>query len=107
MSKQHITSKREHVDRPEISEIFVDFLRGVDINDGVLRFEFVVKRYREPQDGQFDDSRTCTACRLALPIVGVFDLFDKLEELVKALEKQGIIHREGAAPPSDVPMRKN
>ena len=43
MSKQHIASKREHVDRSEILEIFVDLLRGVDISDGVMRFEFAVK----------------------------------------------------------------
>jgi hypothetical protein len=98
MSKQHITSKREHVDRPEISEIFVDFLRGVDINGGVMRFEFVVKRYSEPAEGESDDSR---ACRLALPIPGVIDLFEKLKELVKALEQQGLIHREVAATPSE------
>jgi hypothetical protein len=101
MSKQHTTSKREHVDRPEISEIFVDFLRGVDINGGVMRFEFVVKRYSEPEEGESDDSRTCTACRLALPIAGVIDLFEKLKELVKALEQQGLIHREVAAPSSE------
>jgi hypothetical protein len=66
-----------------------------------MRFEFVVKRYSEPEERQSDDSRTCTACRLALPIAGVIDLFEKLKELVRALEQQGLIHREVAAPPSE------
>jgi hypothetical protein len=48
MPKHSTTRKRPHFDRPEVSEILVDALRGVDINGGVLRFEFVVNRFTEP-----------------------------------------------------------
>lgn len=93
MPKHTITPKRPHFDRPEVSEMLVDALRGVDINGGVLRFEFVVNRFTEPKSDKSQGSRTYTACRLALPIVGVLDLFDKLEGLVSTLERRGLIQR--------------
>jgi hypothetical protein len=71
MPKHSTTPNRPHFGRPEISEILVDALRGVDINGGVLRFEFVVDRSTKPKNDKLEGSRTYTACRLALPIVGV------------------------------------
>jgi hypothetical protein len=58
MPKHSTTSKRPHFDRPEVSEILVDTLRGVDINGGVLRFEFVVNRSTEPKNDKSEGSRT-------------------------------------------------
>jgi hypothetical protein len=52
MPKQSTTPKPGHIDRPEVSETFVDALRGGDINGGVLRFEFVVNRFIEPKGGK-------------------------------------------------------
>ena len=101
MSKHSTTPKRPHFDRPEVSEILVDALRGVDINGGVLRFEFVVNRFNEPKNDKSEGSRAHTACRLALPVVGVLDLFDKLEGLVSTLERRGLIQKNrGAMSPS-------
>jgi hypothetical protein len=101
MPKHSTTPNRPHFDRPEVSEILVDALRGVDVNGGVLRFEFVVNRFNEPKNDKSEGSRTYTACRLALPIVGVLDLFDKLEGLVNTLERTGLIQKNrGAMSPS-------
>jgi hypothetical protein len=93
MPKQPATQVDRYVDRPEISETFVDSLLRIDVNAGVLRCEFVVNRYGQPKGHKLEPAWSFTACRLALPVSALVDLVDKLETLLKVLEQRGVVQR--------------
>jgi len=84
---------REYVDQPQISEIFADSLERIRFDGQTLRLEFCVTRMDDPKELQAMTGKKYTACRLVMPPHGLLEMFDKLNAMVSALEKQGLIKR--------------
>jgi hypothetical protein len=76
-------------DRPELPETFADSVRGLIFDGHTMRIEFCVTRVDPPQPQQDPVARQYPACRLVLPPNAAVDLFNKLQQILQALEKEG------------------
>jgi hypothetical protein len=85
--------KLTHVDRPEISETFVDSLAKVMFDGMNVRMEFVVNRLDDPKPPAAPTGRATTACRLVIPAPGMLDLINKLQMLIATLQAQGALRQ--------------
>ena len=92
MAQQKI--EYQYVDRPEISETYVDTLEKMVFDGQTLRMEFCVNRMNEPKPPNPPTGKKYTACRLVLPPMGLIEMTNKLNGIVAAMEKQGIIKKE-------------
>src|ERR1700760_1565899 len=81
-----------YVDRPEISETFVDSLARswCDASHNV-RMEFVVNRLDDAKPGSPPTGKAVTACRLAMPLAAALDLHAKLGAMINMLQQQNVI----------------
>jgi hypothetical protein len=95
--------KPTYVDRPEVTEVFFDHVRMCMFNENALRMEFCVTRFDEPKPPAAPASKHVTAIRLATTPTGLAQLYDQLTNLVAALEKQGVLHRNVPPAVSSVP----
>jgi hypothetical protein len=85
-----------HVDLPEVSEVYVDRLRGLSFDGHVLKLEFDVLRH-DPAEGG-GKGWLYTAARVVMSAGGVPDLLDQMTRFGEML-------RHGKAePPSDVDL---
>jgi hypothetical protein len=86
-----------YVDLPELSETFCDSL-GLSLFDGQsFRIEFCITRYDEPAPQKPATARRYPACRLVLtPETGV-ELFNKLQKMIEAMKRKGLL--KTAQPP--------
>lgn len=80
-------------DRPEISETFADSIHGLIFDGQTMRIEFCVTRMDPPQPPKEPTARQYPVCRLVLPPNAAIDLYNRLERIVQALEKDGKITR--------------
>lgn len=88
-----------YVDRPEISETFVDSLGRLTFDGIHLRLEFVVNRMDDPQPPAPPTGKALTACRLVIPITGMIDMIGKLQAVMATLQAQGVL-RQIQTPPT-------
>jgi hypothetical protein len=87
--------KAQSIDRPEVCEVFCDSL-GLTVFDGVtLRAEFLVTRLNPPNPPEPPSGRRYTAARLVMTPSLVADLYTQLGSMLVAMEKKGLIKREG------------
>lgn len=77
--------------RPEISEIFADGLEQAVVDGGVVRFEFSINRFDHPQPPKAPGSKRYTACRLVLSMAAAVDLYNRLNQLIEIMKKQGAV----------------
>ncbi len=97
MSKQS-GPKTLFVDRPEVLETFADSIRAITSDGQSTRFEFCVSRMDKPNPPKPPTARQYPACRLVLTPNATLDLFNKLQQIISALEKTGAIKREKSTP---------
>lgn len=96
----------KEIDLPELQETFADSM-GISTVDGTgARITFCVTRMDPPTPPQKPTAKRYPACRLVLPIEALVDLFNHLNNLVGALEKQGLVKREGPKIISQAPEGK-
>jgi hypothetical protein len=88
----------KYVDRPEVSETFVDLLQRISIHANVARLEFTSVRVHDPLPGRPTAGTQITACRLALPLEGLLQMGDQINNLIRLLEQQGAIKRVAVVP---------
>jgi len=85
-----------YVDRAELLETFADNVQRMSFDGRTLRIEFCVARLDDPPapNGRKTVKRTGRAmpvCRLVLDLDGAVDLFNKINTLQAAMERQGVI----------------
>ena len=94
-----------YVDLIELPETFADNVQRMNFDGRTLRIEFCVARLDDPapapasgRGGNKTPKRTGKAlpvCRLVLDLDGAVDLFNKINTLQAAMERQGVIQTGG------------
>lgn len=89
-------------DRPELLETFADNVQRMSFDGRTLRIEFCVARMDDPAPTTGKGSKTpkrtgkaLPVCRLVLDLDGAVDLFNKINTLQAAMERQGVIQTGG------------
>lgn len=94
-----------HVDLEGVSETFADSFRNIFFDGHELRLEFCVTRMDEVKEGdKHPRAKRYTTCRVVLTADAAVDLFNSLQQLVAALEKDGKVQRNI---PTPVPGKPN
>jgi hypothetical protein len=89
-----------YVNRPEISETYVDSCARMTIEGFNGKLEFVVNRMDDPTPSAPPTGQAVTAIRLVLPLPGILDLHAKLTQLIGVLQAQGALRQISMAPGS-------
>ena len=94
--------KVRYVDRPEVSETFVDNVRMISVDGRNMKMEFCVTRAEEPKGNQLPGGTRYPACRLVMSVETAIELVNQLQGLFTAMEQQGMIKRNPPqSPPGD------
>ncbi len=75
--------------RPDVAEIFADTAHRMAFDGRTLRIEFCINRPGEDEK----DGTSVPVCRLVLDLNGAVDVFNKINSLQSALERQGVIRK--------------
>jgi len=86
------------VDRPEVSETFVDSIRALGFDGHTMRLELCATRFDEPESQKPPSGRQYPVCRLVLTPNAALDLFNRLQQIMSALEQKGAIKRHTEPP---------
>jgi hypothetical protein len=89
-----------YLDRPEVSETFVDSLEKITFDGTSIRVELTVNRLDSPQSPGISTGRKVTACRLVTSPSGLLSIAGALNNLIANLQQQGILKIAGT-PPSE------
>ena len=81
------------VDSPGVSEIFADSSRAITFDGQTMRIEFCAIRMDEPKPPNPPTGRQYPVCRLVLTPNAAVDLFNKLQQIMAALEQSGAIKK--------------
>jgi hypothetical protein len=82
-----------HVDLPDLPETFADSIHTMVWDGQTLRIEFCVTRYPEaPSDTA--EARRYPACRLVLTAPVAVDLFNRVQQTMKALTQSGAVAQQ-------------
>jgi len=85
--------KIKPVDLPERAEIFADSL-GLLLFDGqVARLEFCVTRLDPQSPPQAPAAHRYPACRLVLTPEAFLELYNQLQKIMSAMERDGLVHK--------------
>ena len=95
--------KTEYIDRPELTETFVDNIRHVTFDGATVRAELGVTRFEEGTATTPAAARQYPACRLVLRPDAAVDLFMRLQRLIALMEQRGIVKREQPPKPPEKP----
>ena len=98
MAKQKSQVKVSYVDNPDISETFADSVRALSFDGQTMRLEFCTTRLNDPKPPNPPSAKQFPACRLVLTPSAAMDLFNKLQNIMSALEKSGAIKRALPSP---------
>src|SRR5256885_14623657 len=88
--------KFEYIDRPEVDEIFADFVNRIQFDGQTLRFEFCVSRMEDQPPPAAPSGKRYPACRLVLSAAAAGDLMNKKPQITAKLIKGGGL--KGRAP---------
>jgi hypothetical protein len=86
------------VDIPEVSETFADSIHGVIFDGQTMRIELCATRMDPPQPQKEPTAGQYPVCRLVLPPNAAIDLYNKLQHILQALEKDGKVTRNETTP---------
>ena len=86
------------VDRPEVTETFTDSIHGLSFDGQTMRIEFCSIRIDPPLQPEAPTGRQYPVCRLVLTPNAGIELFNRLQQIVQALEKSGAVHRSPPTP---------
>jgi hypothetical protein len=92
--------KYEYVDRPEVAEIFADFVQRIQFDGQTLRFEFCVSRVEDQQASGKPTGMRYPACRLVLSTSAAVDLMNKMQQITANLIKAGVLKADAPAQPA-------
>lgn len=81
----------EYIDRLDITETFANSIGKCFFTEGVANIELCITRLDKPQPPAPPTGKKYPACRLALTPQAVIQLFQSLNGIMGAMEKEGII----------------
>ncbi len=84
-------SQVNYIDRPEISEIFVDSLGTILFDGQTARIELCVTRVDELKPPKQPTVRKYPACRLVLTPNAFLELSNNIQNIINSLIKQGVL----------------
>jgi hypothetical protein len=96
--QKSFTPKIRFEDRPEVSETFSDSVHGVVFDGITMRIELCAIRMDPPQPQKEPTASQIPVCRLVLTPNAAIDLFNKLQQIVQTLEKEGKVTRNPPSP---------
>jgi hypothetical protein len=82
-----------YIDRPEVSETFADSIRGLSFDGQTMRIEFCSIRIDPVKPPEIPTGRQYPVSRMVLTPSAGIELFNRLQQIIKALEKSGAVHR--------------
>jgi len=85
----------QYIDRPELAEIFADFVSRVQFDGQTMRFEFCVSRVDDQPGGS--TGKRYPSCRLVLQPSAAIDLMNKMQQMTATLIKAGVLKADGGA----------
>ncbi|NLA76057.1 MAG: hypothetical protein GX846_11415 [Deltaproteobacteria bacterium] len=81
----------EYTDRIDVSEIFINSMGKCFFTEGVAAIELCVTRLDKPDPSKPPTGKKYPACRLVLTPSAVIELFQSLNGIMRAMEREGII----------------
>lgn len=93
------------VDIPEVTEIFSDSSRSVTYDGQTMRIDFCATRMDEPNPPNQPTGRQYPVCRLVLTPNAAIDLFNKLQQIMVALEQRGALKKNFLPPQTPSTMQ--
>ena len=97
------TVQFEYVDRPEVNEVFADFVNRIQFDGQTLRFEFCVSRLEDGKAPAAASGKRYPACRLVLSAGAAVDLMNKMQQITASLVKAGVLKSDVPAKAADNP----
>lgn len=94
--------KYEYIDRPEVAEVFADFVQRIQFDGQTLRFEFCVSRLEDQQPGAPASGKRYPACRLVLSTAAAVDLMNKMQQITASLVKAGVLKADAPKAPGNL-----
>jgi len=95
----------QDVDRPDLTETFADSMALSTFDGAAARLTFCVMRMQEPQQGKQAQFKRYPVCRMVLTPDAVVDLFNRLNQMMGALQKLGLVKIEPGKPPQAVEQK--
>jgi hypothetical protein len=95
----------QDVDRPEVTETFADSLALSTFDGAATRLTFCVRRMQEPQPGKPPQFKKYPVCRMVLTPDATVELFNRLNQMMGALQKLGLVKLEPGKPPQPVEQK--
>jgi hypothetical protein len=95
----------QDVDRPDIAETFVDSLALTTFDGAAARLTFCVMRMQEPQAGKPPQFKKYPVSRVVLTPDATVELFNRLNHMMGALQKLGLVKIEPGRPPQPVEQK--
>ena len=86
--------KYQYIDRPEVAEVFADFVQRIQFDGQTLRFEFCVSRLEDQKPGAPAAGKRYPACRLVLSAAAAVDLMNKMQQITAGLVKAGVLKQD-------------
>jgi len=96
------TLQYQYIDRPEIAEVFADFVQRIQFDGQTLRFEFCVSRLEDQQPGTPASGKRYPACRLVLSAAAAVDLMNKMQQITASLVKAGVLKADAPKAPENL-----
>ena len=91
---------RAFVDRPDLTETFADSIHSMVWDGATMRIEFCVTRYPAPTSGTHLAAPHYPVARMVLTPAAASDLFNRLQQTMRALADSGAI---ATAPANQAP----
>jgi hypothetical protein len=85
----------QYVDRPELAEVFADFVNRIQFDGQTLRLEFCVTRMEEARGDAGTTATRYPAARLVLSVGAGVDLMNKMQQITAGLIKAGVLKADG------------
>lgn len=95
----------QDVDRPELNETFADSMALSTFDGAAARLTFCVSRMQEPEPGKPAKFKRYPVCRMVLTPDATVELFNRLNQMMGALQKLGLVKIEPGKPPQRVEQK--
>jgi hypothetical protein len=92
----------QEVDRPDLDETFADAMTLSTFDGTATRLTFCVSRMQDPQAGKPAQFKRYPVARLVLTPHATVELFNRLNQMMGALQKLGLVKLEPGKPPQPI-----
>jgi hypothetical protein len=87
-----------YIDRQDVSETFADSIHGLSFDGQTMRIEFCSIRIEPFNPSEAPTGQQYPVCRMVLTPNAGIELYNRLQQIVKALEKSGAVQRTPQTP---------